>query len=81
MITSQRAARGRYRAYRRRTGLGPGGLRLWMAAAGAEGLGTAERVDWFNKRLHSGIGDAPPHEYETTHYAQLQPRPTVGVNA
>lgn len=32
MITSQRAAQGRYRAYRRRTGLGPGGLRLWMAA-------------------------------------------------
>lgn len=45
-------------------------------------LGTAEWVDWFNNhRLHSAIGDTPPHEYETNHYAQRHPQPAAGVNA
>ncbi|WP_438948899.1 integrase core domain-containing protein [Streptomyces mutabilis] len=55
--------------------------RLWHGLADVE-LGTAEWVDWFNnQRLHSAIGDIPPHGYETTHYAQLPPRPAAGVNA
>ncbi|MFF3918522.1 integrase core domain-containing protein [Streptomyces sp. NPDC001852] len=45
-------------------------------------LGTAEWVDWFNnQRLHTAIGDIPPREHETNHYAQHQPRPAAGVNA
>jgi hypothetical protein len=39
-------------------------------------------VDWFNnRRLHSAIGDVPPHEHETNYYAQHQPQPAAGVNA
>ena len=53
----------------------------WHGLADVE-LGTAERVDWFNnQRLHTAIGDIPPHEHETNHYAQLQPQPAAGVNA
>ncbi|MGW1916463.1 integrase core domain-containing protein [Streptomyces sp. NPDC002076] len=45
-------------------------------------LGTAEWVDWFNnQRLHTAIGNIPPHEHETNHYAQHQPQPAAGVNA
>ncbi|MFF4696461.1 IS3 family transposase [Streptomyces chattanoogensis] len=45
-------------------------------------LATAEWVDWFNnQRLHTAIGDIPPHEHETTYYAQHQPQPAAGVNA
>ncbi|MEU7363590.1 MULTISPECIES: hypothetical protein [Streptomyces] len=45
-------------------------------------LCTAEWDDWFNnQRLHTAIGDIPPHEHETNHYAQLQPQPAAGVNA
>ncbi|WP_107080282.1 IS3 family transposase [Streptomyces sp. 769] len=54
--------------------------RPWHGLADVE-LGTAEWVDWFNnQRLHSATGDIPPHEYETNHYAQHQPRPASGVN-
>ncbi|WP_275306316.1 IS3 family transposase [Streptomyces yunnanensis] len=54
--------------------------RPWHGLADIE-LGTAEWVDWFNnQRLHSATGDIPPHEYETNHYAQHQPRPAAGVN-
>ncbi len=43
-------------------------------------LGTAEWVDWFdNQRLHTAIGDIPPHEHETNHYAQ-HPAPTDGCS-
>lgn len=53
----------------------------WHGLADVE-LGTAERVDWFNnQRLHTAIGDIPPHEHETNHYAQHQPQPAAGVNA
>ncbi|MFI2431124.1 IS3 family transposase [Streptomyces sp. NPDC018693] len=53
----------------------------WHGLADVE-LGTAEWVDWFNnQRLHSAIGNLPPHEYETNHYAQHQPQPAAGVNA
>ncbi|MFY4717320.1 integrase core domain-containing protein [Streptomyces sp. LaBMicrA B280] len=45
-------------------------------------LGTAEWVDRFNnKRLHTAIGDIPPHEHETNLYAQHQPQPAAGVGA
>jgi putative transposase len=38
----------------------------------------AERVDWFNnQRLHTAIGDTPPHEHETNHYARHQPQPAA----
>ncbi|MEU0451437.1 IS3 family transposase [Streptomyces tendae] len=53
----------------------------WRGLADVE-LATAEWVDWFNnQRLHSAIGDTPPHEHETNYYAQLQPQPAAGVNA
>ncbi|MGA5521076.1 integrase core domain-containing protein [Streptomyces pseudogriseolus] len=43
---------------------------------------TAEWLDWFNdQRLHTSIGDIPPHEHETNHYAQHQPQPAAGVSA
>ncbi|MEU7363180.1 MULTISPECIES: integrase core domain-containing protein [Streptomyces] len=46
--------------------------RPWHDLADVE-LCTAERIDWFNnQRLHTAIGDIPPHEHETNHYAQLQ---------
>lgn len=36
----------------------------WHGLADIE-LATAERVDWFNnQRLHTAIGDIPPHEHE-----------------
>ncbi|MGW0425470.1 IS3 family transposase [Streptomyces sp. NPDC003015] len=55
--------------------------RPWHGLADVE-LGTAEWVDWFNnQRLHGAIGDIPPHEHETNHYSQHQPRPAAGVNA
>ncbi|MEV6297127.1 IS3 family transposase [Streptomyces sp. NPDC051896] len=45
-------------------------------------LGTAEWVDWFNtQRLHTAIGEIPPHEHETNHYAQHQRQPAAGANA
>ncbi|WP_221362271.1 integrase core domain-containing protein, partial [Streptomyces beigongshangae] len=53
----------------------------WRGLADVE-LATAEWVDWFNnQRLHTAIGDIPPHEHETNYYAQLQPQPAAGVNA
>ncbi|QEV42985.1 IS3 family transposase [Streptomyces nodosus] len=55
--------------------------RPWHGLADVE-LGTAEWVDWFNnQRVHTAIGDIPPHEHETNHYAQQQPQPAAGVNA
>ncbi|GAA3898272.1 hypothetical protein GCM10022207_78280 [Streptomyces lannensis] len=55
--------------------------RPWHGLADVE-LGTAEWVDWFNnQRLHSAIGDIPPHEYETNRYAEQQPQRAAGVNA
>ncbi|WP_318219337.1 IS3 family transposase [Streptomyces sp. SCL15-6] len=55
--------------------------RPWHGLADVE-LGTAEWVDWFNnQRLHTAIGDIPPHEHETNHYAQHRPQPAAGVNA
>lgn len=40
---------------------------------------TMDWVDWYNqRRLHSRIGDVPPNEYETAHYAGLTtPTPPV----
>ncbi|MFD5233367.1 IS3 family transposase [Streptomyces qaidamensis] len=53
----------------------------WRGLADVE-LATAEWVDWFNnQRLHTAIGDIPPHEHETNYYAQHQPQPAAGVNA
>ncbi|MDH6436013.1 putative transposase [Streptomyces sp. SAI-144] len=53
----------------------------WHGLADVE-LATAEWVDWFNnQRLHTSIGDIPPHEHETNYYAQRQPQPAAGVNA
>ena len=53
----------------------------WRGLADVE-LATAEWVDWFNnQRLHTAIGDIPPHEHETNYYAQHQPQPAPGVNA
>ncbi|MFF2936855.1 integrase core domain-containing protein [Streptomyces mirabilis] len=53
----------------------------WHGLADIE-LATAEWIDWFNnQRLHTAIGDIPPHEHETNYYAQHQPRPAAGVNA
>ncbi|WP_327667833.1 MULTISPECIES: IS3 family transposase [unclassified Streptomyces] len=55
--------------------------RPWRGLSDVE-LGTAEWVDWFNnQRLHTAIGDIPPHEHETNYYAQHQPQPAAGVNA
>ncbi|MBQ1090692.1 IS3 family transposase [Streptomyces sp. B93] len=55
--------------------------RPWHGLADVE-LATAEWVDWFNnQRLHTAIGDIPPYEHETNHYAQHQPQPAAGVNA
>ncbi len=55
--------------------------RPWHGLADVE-LRTAEWVDWFNnQRLHTAIGDIPPHEHETNHYVQHQPRPAAGVSA
>ena len=32
---------------------------------------TFEWVDWYNnRRLHTGLGNMPPDEYEDTYYAQ-----------
>jgi len=51
----------------------------WRSLADVE-LATAEWVDWYNaQRLHSAIGYVPPAEYESTYYAQLQPREAVGA--
>jgi putative transposase len=37
-------------------------------------LATLSWVHWFNNtRLHSALGDIPPIEFETAHYAQLAP--------
>lgn len=45
-------------------------------------LGTAEWADCLNNQhLHTTIGDVPPHEHETSHYAQHQPQPASAVNA
>ncbi|WP_229911462.1 IS3 family transposase [Streptomyces aurantiogriseus] len=53
----------------------------WHGLADVE-LATAEWVDWFNnQRLHTAIGDIPPHEHEINYYAQLEPQPAAGVNA
>ncbi|MFB8128641.1 integrase core domain-containing protein [Streptomyces mirabilis] len=53
----------------------------WHGLADIE-FATAEWVDWFNnQRLHTAIGDIPPHEHETNFYAQHQPQPAAGVNA
>ncbi|MDO0930036.1 IS3 family transposase [Streptomyces sp. TG1A-8] len=55
--------------------------RPWHGLPDVE-LATAEWVDWFNnQRLHTAIGDIPPHEHETNHYAQHQPQPAAGVNS
>ncbi|MGW2642960.1 IS3 family transposase [Streptomyces sp. NPDC001348] len=55
--------------------------RPWRGLADVE-LATAEWVDWFNsQRLHTGIGNIPPHEHETNYYAHHQPQPAAGVNA
>ncbi|MFE4824580.1 integrase core domain-containing protein [Streptomyces sp. NPDC056704] len=52
----------------------------WHGLADVE-LATAEWVDWFNnQRLHTAIGDIPPHEHETNYYAQHQTQPAAGVN-
>ena len=36
-------------------------------------------VDWYNQhRLHSRLGNVPPHEFEATYYAQINtPTPPV----
>ncbi|MDA4893423.1 IS3 family transposase [Streptomyces sp. MS2A] len=53
----------------------------WHGLADVE-LATAEWTDWFNnQRLHTAIGDIPPHEHEINYYAQRQPQPAAGVNA
>lgn len=53
----------------------------WHGLADVE-LATAEWTDWFNnQRLHTAIGNIPPHEHETNYYAQHQPQPAAGVNA
>ncbi|MGW2746596.1 integrase core domain-containing protein [Streptomyces sp. NPDC001450] len=53
----------------------------WHGLADVE-LGTSEWIDWFNdQRLHTAIGDIPPHEHETNHYVQHQPQPAAGVPA
>lgn len=45
-------------------------------------LATADWGDWFNnQRLHIAIGNIPPHEGETSYYAQHQPQSAAGVNA
>ncbi|WP_442810087.1 integrase core domain-containing protein [Streptomyces sp. W16] len=42
----------------------------WHGLADVE-LATAEWVDWSNnQRLHTAIGDIPPHEHETNYHAQ-----------
>ncbi|MGX1673296.1 integrase core domain-containing protein [Streptomyces sp. NPDC055400] len=39
--------------------------RPWHSLADIE-LATVEWVDWFsNQRLHTAVGDIPPHEHET----------------
>jgi putative transposase len=43
-------------------------------------IAVAEWVDWYNTtRLHGSLGDIPPIEYETLHYAEHQPSQTVGA--
>ena len=42
-------------------------------------IAIAEYVDWFNhRRLHGEIGQVPPAEYETAHWASHQPVNYVG---
>ncbi|NUK35284.1 IS3 family transposase [Streptomyces lunaelactis] len=54
--------------------------RPWHGLADVE-LVTAEWGDWFNnQRIHTAIGDIPPHEHETNYYAQHQPQPAAGAN-
>ena len=50
----------------------------WRTVEDVE-LATLSWVHWWNtKRLHSAIGDVPPTEFETAHYAQLQTADTSG---
>ena len=50
----------------------------WRTVEDVE-LATLSWVHWWNtKRLHSAIGDVPPTEFETAHYARLQTADTSG---
>ena len=52
----------------------------WRTVEDVE-LATLSWVHWWNTtRLHSAIGDVPPIEFETAHYAQQPPAITVGGN-
>jgi hypothetical protein len=45
----------------------------WRSVEDVE-LATLSWVHWWNtSRLHSAIGDLPPVEFETAHYAQQHP--------
>jgi putative transposase len=52
----------------------------WRTVEDVE-LATLAWVYWWNtQRLHSAIGDGPPAEFETSHYAGYRPS-TPAVNA
>jgi putative transposase len=52
----------------------------WRSVEDVE-LATLSWVHWWNtSRLHSAIGDLPPVEFETAHYAQQHPAGTAGVH-
>ena len=50
----------------------------WRTVEDVE-LATLGWVHWWNTtRLHTGIGNAPPAEFESAHYAQQQPAVMAG---
>jgi putative transposase len=50
----------------------------WRTVEDVE-LATLTWVHWWNtRRLHSAIGDVPPIEYETAHYAEQSLAATAG---
>jgi putative transposase len=53
----------------------------WQGFADVE-LATAGRTDRFkNQRLHTAIGNIPPHEHRTNRCVQHRPEPASGVDA
>ena len=57
---------------------GPARTGPWKTVEDVE-LATLAWVYWWNtQRLHSAIGDGPPAEFETSHYAGLQTVDTGG---
>ena len=53
---------------------------LWKTIEAVE-LATLSWVHWYNtERLHGYLGDPPPDEFETAHYAQHAPHELIRTN-